>query len=82
MRLFPPTHAAALFRRILMDAPMAEMFDGAPAGVADDFRVTMGVALKFGDVEVSPLSSVFVLIATAAVFFALALVNMSRGRKA
>lgn len=78
VRAFPLTHAASLFRQVLMEAPMAEMFTDAPSQVIYDFQTEMGVVLKFGSYEVTPLVSVLTLIITAVVFFSLTLINMSR----
>ena len=38
----------------------------------------MGIKLFFGDTAVTPLASIFVLIGTAAVFYILAVLNLSR----
>ena len=78
VRAFPLTHAASLFRQVLMEAPMAEMFTDAPSQIIYDFQTEMGVVLKFGSYEVTPLVSVLTLIITAVVFFSLTLINMSR----
>ena len=78
VRTFPLTHAASLFRKVLVDAPMSEMFAGAPAELRNEFKEVMGITLKFGDNEVSAFASVMVLIAAAALFYGLSLISMSR----
>ena len=81
VRAFPLTHAAALFRKVLVDGPMADMFAGVPAEFMSEFQETMGITLKFGDNEVSTLTGVLMLLATAVVFYGLSLINISRRGK-
>ena len=79
---FPPSHGAMLFRQVMMDAPMIASFSGAPAEAINEFKNMMGVTLSFGgDKSVAPLTSIIILLATAAVFYALALLNLSRKKK-
>jgi multidrug/hemolysin transport system permease protein len=81
IKVFPPSHSGALFRQIMMDAPIKEAFAGAPANVLQEFNSTLGVTFTFGDQTASWVTSVIVLIATAAVFFGLALFNISRKKR-
>jgi multidrug/hemolysin transport system permease protein len=60
---------------------MSANFSGAPTQVISDFESTMGVTLKFGDTTVTPLTSVVILLATAAVFYTLALLSISKKQK-
>lgn len=78
VRAFPLTHAASLFRQVLMDKPMSEMFESTPQNFISEFQTEMGVVLKIGDNEILPLFSVLILAATAVIFFALSLFNISR----
>lgn len=78
---FPPSHGAALFRQVMMDSPMAASFNGAPAQVISEFKEMMGITLKFGECAVTPITSIIILLATAAVFYTLALLNLSRKKK-
>lgn len=80
VKCFPVSHAAALFRQIMMEAPMSESFAGAPAPVVEEFKQMMGVTFKFGDTTVTPTTSILILLGSAAVFYALAIVNLSRKR--
>ena len=78
VKLFPVSHAAALFRQILMESYLVEAFINAPAGIKDAFELEMGVFYEVGDQRVSMLSSIFYLIITTIFFFAFSLVNMRR----
>jgi len=79
IRIFPVSHAGALMRQIMMEAPLKAA--GLPAEAEEGFRLSMGVNYKFGDTILSPAASIVILLATAVVFYALALVNVSRKRK-
>ena len=81
IKLFPVSHAASLLRQEIMAAPLKQTFGNLPAGVAEEFKQSMGVVFKFGDKTVSPLVSVIILIITAVVFFGLSVLNMSRRKK-
>lgn len=77
IKSFPISHAASLFRQIMMEAPMSKAFANAPPGAITDFERTMGVTFFFGDKGLSPLINIIVLIATGVVFLVLAIMSMS-----
>ena len=79
IRIFPVSHAGALMRQIMIEAPLkAAALDTA---TEEGFRLAMGVNYKFGDTILSPAAGIVILLATAAVFYALAILNVSRKRK-
>lgn len=71
VKLFPISHAAALFRQVFMQAPLAIAFAGAPAALVMEFEQSMGVVYKFGEYTTTGSGSILVLIGTALLFFAL-----------
>ena len=77
IKCFPPTHGALLFRQVMMEPALAKSFAGAPAQALNDFETAMGVTAKFGDTSITPMTSIIILLATAAVFYTLALINLS-----
>jgi len=81
VKCFPPSHAAVLFRQVMMEAPMAATFEGAPAEVIDNFEQLMGVSFKFGETTVSVTTSILILAGSAVVFYGLALWNISRKKR-
>lgn len=81
VKVFPVSHAGALFRQVMMERPLDQVFAGAPAQTVADFKVSMGVVYRFGDGLTGPLFSIIVLIVTAAVFFMLATLSVSRKRR-
>jgi multidrug/hemolysin transport system permease protein len=81
IKIFPISHAAVLFRQIMMEVPMSKAFTNAPTQAITGFKQMMGIVFFFGDKELSPLTSIFVLIVTGVVFLALAVVNISIKKK-
>lgn len=81
IKCFPVSHAGALFRQVMMADPMSTAFAGASVSQVEEFKTSMGVVYQFGDQLTGPLFSIIVLIATTAVFFALATLNVSRKRR-
>lgn len=76
IKFFPISHAAALFRQVFMEVPMATSFAGAPPEVVLEFQTMLGVVCRVGDGTVSFLSSVLILVLTSLVFFALGVWKM------
>jgi multidrug/hemolysin transport system permease protein len=81
IKIFPISHAAALFRQIMMEAPMSTAFANAPVQVINGFKQTMGVVFYFGSTELSPIANILVLIATGVVFYVLAVIKISIKKK-
>lgn len=81
VKLFPVSHAAVLFRQVMMEDAMSASFSGAPAQALTEFKETMGVTFRFGSYTVTPAVSALVLLATAVVFYGLSILNMSRKKK-
>jgi multidrug/hemolysin transport system permease protein len=77
IKIFPVSHAAALYRQIMMEAPMSEAFSNAPAQALTDFKEIMGVVFFFGDKQLSPLMNIIVLVLTGVVFLILSVVSIS-----
>jgi multidrug/hemolysin transport system permease protein len=78
IKIFPPSHAASLMRQVMMRLPVEKVFAGAPQKLATDFKQQMGMELTFGNKVIPPSVSILILLATAIVFYLLALWNLSR----
>ncbi len=81
VRLFPVSHAASLFRQVLMQVPISIPFSGAPAEAVTSFEKLMGVKLYFGDTPVQLLVNIGVLILTAVIFYGLTVLRISRKKR-
>lgn len=81
VKVFPPSHSAALFRQIMMADPIAASFSGLPQEAETGFKTLMGVTYNFGDTNVTPLMSILILIGTGILFFALSIIKISRKKK-
>ena len=78
VKCFPVSHAAALLRQVIMRAPMEASFGGTSAETAALFEQFMGVRFDFNGTIATPLTSILILLGTAAAFYALSVVNLSR----
>lgn len=78
VKLFPVSHAAVLFRDIMLAAPMDVSFKDAPPSARAQFEEIMGMVFKFGDSRADVWVSVAVLAGTALIFSALAVYRLSR----
>ncbi|MNI20320.1 ABC-2 family transporter protein [compost metagenome] len=81
IKIFPVSHAVAIFRQVIMEAPLSEAFAGAPAETVVEFEKMLGVIYYFGDYKVTAWMSILVLILTTVVCFGLAVWNMTRKNK-
>lgn len=81
IKLFPTSHAAVLLRQTMMEESMVNSFKDIPKEYVVDFKETMGVYFKFGEHKVSSIESVAILIGVGVLFFALAVVNISRKKR-
>ena len=80
VKAVPASHAAALFRQTVMQAPMDASFADAPQQALESFNSIMGISYQFGEFTVTPLLSIAYLAITGLLFFGLAMANMSRKR--
>ncbi|WP_411675861.1 ABC transporter permease [Caproicibacter sp.] len=81
IKLFPPSHAALLFRQVMVEAPMKTAFAGAPYDMVREFKEYMGIEFSVGGQELAPWVSAVVLLVSAVVFYGLSVLNLSRKKK-
>lgn len=81
VKLFPVSHAAALFRQLLMEPFLIEAFSNAPTGIKETFQLDMGVFYEINGEKVYTLFSVLYLIGTTIFFFLLSLLVMRKKSK-
>lgn len=81
VKCFPISHTTALMRQVLMQDSLAENFKDIPAKYEAEFKEFVGVTFTYGDYTASALLHIGVLVATALLFFALAVFNASQKRK-
>jgi multidrug/hemolysin transport system permease protein len=81
VKVFPPSHAAVLMRQVMMADVMNASFANVPAEYVSQFKETLGVVFKFGDTQLSVPVHILILFAAAALFFGLAVINISRKKK-
>lgn len=81
IKVFPVSHAAVLFRQVMMEDAIVKGFKGAPVEAVSGFKEMLGVNFTFGDYEVSVWVSILILIGTGILFYILAILNMRRKSK-
>ncbi len=78
IKVFPSSHAAALFRQVMMSEPLSTSFNGIDANYLSGFKEYMGITYSFDGHVVSTLTSILILAGTAVIFYALSVWNLSR----
>jgi multidrug/hemolysin transport system permease protein len=78
VKLFPPSHAGVLFRRVMMEEAEKVTFAGAPATALEEFRLTLGGAFKVGDTILSSYASIFYILVFMIIFFVLSIMKISK----
>ncbi|NLU35908.1 MAG: ABC transporter permease [Clostridiales bacterium] len=78
IKVFPPSHMAVLFRRIMMERAESITFAGAPAEMLEKFRLEMGIVFKFGDTILSPGVSLLYVLFFLALFLILSLFRFAK----
>lgn len=77
IKIFPVSHAASLFRQILMKNSIQTVFKDVPENYLIDFKHHMGVTFEIGNYEITPVISIAILVVTAMIFYGLTIFNMS-----
>ena len=78
IKLFPPSHAAVLFRSIMMEQAEKITFADAPMAALESFRQTFGVAFKVGDTILNSYASILYVLIFMIIFFVLSITKMSQ----
>lgn len=81
IRLFPVSHAASLFRKIMMEDSMKHSFEGIPADTVLEIKEHFGVIYKFGDEAIASSDSMMFIVITAAACYFLAFLFMRRKQR-
>jgi len=76
-KFVPATHSASLFRQVMTERHVENMAAGVPPEDILQFKLDMGIRLGWGDGLISPETSIIILAAACAIFFALAMVKLS-----
>lgn len=85
IKCFPPSHAAALMRQILVEPNLSFSLEGAPAAAAAEVRewfgAHMGVTYTLGGTEIAPWMSVLIIAASGVVFFTIGVAVFRKKRE-
>ena len=77
IRIFPLTHAAAMFRQIFAGSSLEQIFANAPEGALQNFNITFGLLFDFG-VFISDFWISAGYLAISSVVFFIAIIFVSR----
>jgi multidrug/hemolysin transport system permease protein len=78
IKVIPATYAAALMRTIMMEAPLQQVFSGAPREAYDEFTKAFGMRVFFGSTEVMAGTMLVIIGAAGVLFLVLSILRMSR----
>ncbi|HHT66123.1 MAG: ABC transporter permease [Caldicoprobacterales bacterium] len=81
IKIFPPSHAAVLFRKIMMEQAEKVTFAGAPAEALEGFRLELGIAFKVGDTTLSSSASFIYVLFFMVLMSVLSLYKFSKKEK-
>ena len=78
IRIFPVSHTGVLMRQVMMEAPLAASFAGAPEAMVTAFKQEMGVEFTYGSYTMEPWGHILVLVITTILFFGLSVWRLSK----
>ncbi|MCL2837394.1 MAG: ABC transporter permease [Defluviitaleaceae bacterium] len=71
IKCFPMSHAAGMFKQVIADGELSELFAAAPPEALEGFREVFGVVFTYGDFTSGFWFSASILAATTAVIYVL-----------
>lgn len=81
VKLFPPSHAGVLFRKVMMEEAEKVVFANIPESVISEFKYSMGETFLVGNKELDSLVSILYILIMTAIFCALSMRQISRKEK-
>jgi len=80
IKFFPMSHSASMFRQVMADGELSELFAYAPPEALDSFREFFGIVFIYGDFVSNFWFSATVLMITTVLFYGLSLGFMAKQR--
>lgn len=81
IKIFPMSHAAAIFRNLMMSSAMETGFEHVPQDIVQEIKEYLGMFYRFGEIEVGMGKSLMIMGIVTAVFFILASLQLSKKRR-
>ena len=78
IKVCPVSHAALLFRQVMMEDAMNTAFKGIPENIVCDIKTELGITYEFGNYTVSFTQSLVILLITGLVFCVLSFYSNRR----
>lgn len=81
IKLFPVSHGAVLFRKVMMEDAMKKSFVNVPKDVVIEVKEQLGVVYFLGDKQISTTQSILFMMGSAVVFLLIASIRMKQKKK-
>ncbi len=81
IEFFPVSHAASLFRKILMADPMTDSFKGVPDQFLTDFKLDMGIEFSAFGHTFTTLESIGYLLLSSVIFYGIGILITAKKKK-
>lgn len=81
IKFFPPAHAVTLFRNLMMEVPMNDLFSKAPEKFMEVFKAEMGLHYKIGSYTTDFTFSIIVLAVSTVILYGIGILMLSRKKK-
>ncbi len=78
IKIFPVSHAALVFKNIMMEAVMGSAFDGAPVEIVTDIKTHLGIVYSVGETQLSQGISIVYMLMIGIIFFGASCLRMSK----
>jgi multidrug/hemolysin transport system permease protein len=78
VKIFPFSHSASLFRKIMMEEPIRIVFLGADSSVINNFRKIMGIDFYMNGEPISPYISILYLAIFGLMSFIVSYVSLQK----
>lgn len=81
IKVFPVSHAAVIFRNLMMETPMENAFEGVPAEAVSEVKLLLGISYEFGSHMLTQLESLLIVAVCIVIFFVLGRLSMAKGAR-
>ncbi len=78
VKVFPFSHSASMFRKILMEEPIKTVFEWAEPSTVQNFRQTMGIDLMFNSSPITDSASILYLLILGVVCLVISIMCLKR----
>ncbi len=81
MKTIPVTYTASMYRQVLMEEPLAKVFDNAPKEAINDYIKMFGVKIYWGNSEVNWYTMIGILLGFSIIFYIISIIKLKYFRR-